>query len=143
MKIVDCLMNLFHRSSTTFARKIIVTTLHIPISSPKGTSMSDATELYHTLSSALVSDFNSLKTAILGSPEVASAVSTELSTLEATVNTAAAAGAAALAVEATAIPVIGPAVSAAVVAAGPTLIADLQDAETKLVAFIAGLVSKS
>jgi hypothetical protein len=105
--------------------------------------MSDATELYHTLATVLVNDFNSLKAAIVGSPEVAAAVNTELTTLEATVNTAAAAGAAALAVEATAIPVIGPAVSAAVVAAGPTLIADLQDAETKLVAFIAGLVSKS
>lgn len=105
--------------------------------------MFDATELYHTLANVLVSDFNSLKVAILGSPEVASAVNTELNTLESTVNTAAAAGAAALAAEATAIPVIGPAVSAAVVAAEPTLIEDLQAAETKLAAFIAGLVTKA
>lgn len=105
--------------------------------------MPNAIELYHTLANVLVDDFNTLKTAILGSPEVAAAVNTELTTLEATVNTAAAAGAAALAAEATAIPVIGPAVSAAVVAAEPTLIEDLQAAETKLVALISGLVTKA
>jgi hypothetical protein len=114
--------------------------LNNPISE---TSMSELANLGHLVANTLVADFNALKAAILNSPEVASSVSGELNTLESTVNSAASLGISALASEAAAIPYFGAALAAAVTAAEPVAIADLQSAEQQAAAFIAALAAKA